>query len=213
MKRLNLFTTLFAVAVFTVACTTQAESNTNTQINSIETVAEVTAVTAIKTSIKWKGFKIIGGGHEGTLAVKENKLTFNDGTLTGGEISIDMTSLKATDLEGEYKQKLEAHLISPDFFSVKKYPTSKFVITSVKPGSASNTLAVTGKLSIRSTTLEEVIIVEVKKAKGATTYSTTLKIDRTKYGVEYGSTNFFDGLGDKAIANEFELNIEIVVPK
>ena len=33
----------------------------------------------------------------------------------------------------------------------------------------------------------------------------SLKIDRTKFDVRYGSTSFFDGLKDKAIYDEFDL--------
>ena len=36
------------------------------------------------------------------------------------------------------------------------------------------------------------------------------KIDRTKYGIKYGSGSFFDNLGDKAISNDFTMKIHIV---
>jgi hypothetical protein len=37
--------------------------------------------------------------------------------------------------------------------------------------------------------------------------TTTLKIDRTKYGIKYGSGSFFDNLGDKSINDEFQLDV------
>ena len=36
-----------------------------------------------------------------------------------------------------------------------------------------------------------------------------LVIDRSKYNVRYGSNSFFDNLGDKAIDDEFELDINL----
>jgi hypothetical protein len=42
-----------------------------------------------------------------------------------------------------------------------------------------------------------------------TTATTALKIDRTKFGIKYGSGSFFDSLGDRAIADEFELNVNL----
>jgi len=39
--------------------------------------------------------------------------------------------------------------------------------------------------------------------------TSALKIDRTKYGIEYGSGSIFDSLGDKAINDEFELAVEL----
>ena len=34
-------------------------------------------------------------------------------------------------------------------------------------------------------------------------------IDRTKYDIRYGSNSFFDNLGDKAIYNEFKLDVTL----
>ena len=36
-----------------------------------------------------------------------------------------------------------------------------------------------------------------------------LKIDRSKYDVRYGSTSFFENLQDKAIYDEFDLNVNL----
>jgi len=41
------------------------------------------------------------------------------------------------------------------------------------------------------------------------TAKTAFKVDRTKFGIKYGSGSFFDSLGDKAINDEFELNITL----
>ena len=46
----------------------------------------------------------------------------------------------------------------------------------------------------------------------AKTFVTVAKImvNRTKYDIKYGSASFFEGIGDKAINDEFELNINLV---
>ena len=36
-----------------------------------------------------------------------------------------------------------------------------------------------------------------------------LKIDRTKYDIKYGSASFFDDLKDRAIYDEFDLNVNL----
>ena len=36
-----------------------------------------------------------------------------------------------------------------------------------------------------------------------------LKIDRTKYGIKYGSASFFDDLKDRAISDEFDIDVAI----
>jgi hypothetical protein len=39
--------------------------------------------------------------------------------------------------------------------------------------------------------------------------TSTLMIDRTKYGVQYGSGSFFDNLGDKTIDDMFQLDVTL----
>jgi len=40
--------------------------------------------------------------------------------------------------------------------------------------------------------------------------TTTFKIDRTKFGIRYGSASFVDNLKDNAINDEFELTVNLV---
>jgi len=39
--------------------------------------------------------------------------------------------------------------------------------------------------------------------------TTALNIDRTKFGIRYGSGSFFDDLGDKAINDMFEIRAKL----
>lgn len=172
---------------------------------------------AIKTetkspiTINWTGSKVIGDDHTGTIAVKNNKLEFEKGILKGGSLEVDMLSLVCTDLKGEWKGKLEGHLHSDDFFSSQKYKTSSLKINKVIVGKKPNTLEVTGDLKIKGTSLSHTFIVNTKNEKDQISYATQLKIDRTKYNVKYGSNNFFDNLGDKAIEDIFVLDIQFKV--
>jgi hypothetical protein len=40
-----------------------------------------------------------------------------------------------------------------------------------------------------------------------------VKVDRTKYDIRYGSKSFFASIGDKAISDDFELDINLVAKK
>ena len=103
-----------------------------------------------ESKITWKAYKVTGS-HTGTVDIKEGALLFNEGKLTGGEFTVDMTSLVSTDLQGEYKGKLEGHLKSADFFGVESHPTSTLVFTSVT-ASGKNSYEVTGDLTIKGIT-------------------------------------------------------------
>ena len=151
------------------------------------------------SKVVWKGYKVTGS-HEGTIDIKSGALDFDGDKLIGGNITIDMTTLVSTDLEGEYKGKLEGHLKSDDFFGVDTHNTSTLEFTEVK-ASGKNSYDVTGKLTIKGKTNSVKFTISIYGNKA----TANLKVDRTKYDVKYGSASFFDGLKDKAIYDEFDL--------
>jgi len=165
--------------------------------------AQSKKVDAAKSSIHWVGKKVTGQ-HEGTVALKEGNLIFKGKKLTGGSFIVDMTSLTSTDLTGEYLGKLNGHLKSEDFFGTEKFPTSKLVFKSI--GDKGNGVyTVTADLTIKDVTAPVKFEITVK----GNTATTTFKVDRTKYGIKYGSGSFFDNLGDKTINDEFELTVSL----
>ncbi|MDO6759246.1 YceI family protein [Tamlana sp. 2_MG-2023] len=160
---------------------------------------EKKAVKTEESTVVWKGYKVTGS-HEGTIAIKSGTLEFDKDKLVGGEFVIDMTTISSTDLEGEYKGKLDGHLKSDDFFGVEKFPTSKLVFKKVK-ASGKNAYNVTGDLTVKGKTHAIDFTISIYGSKA----TASLKIDRTKYDIRYGSASFFDDLADKAIYDEFDI--------
>ena len=167
------------------------------------------SVDKVNSTLTWKAYKVTGS-HEGTIALQDGELKFKKGVLKGGSFEIDMTTIIVTDLEGEYKEKLEGHLNSPDFFDVANNPVAKFETTSVKPADTKNTYNVTGNLTIKNITNEISFMATVDDSKMPIVTTASLKVDRSKYDVRYGSNSFFDNLGDKAIYDEFDLEVKLV---
>ncbi|WP_282031352.1 YceI family protein [Winogradskyella eximia] len=155
-----------------------------------------------KSKVIWKGYKVTGQ-HEGTISLKSGTLTFDDKTLTGGSFVMDMTSINTTDLEGEYKGKLDGHLKSADFFGVDKYPTAtlEFINVSGKDGS----YKIKANLTIKETTKAVEFSMTIKDNIA----TANLEVDRTEYNIKYGSSSFFDDLKDKAIYDNFDLNVTL----
>ena len=155
------------------------------------------------SNITWKGYKVTGS-HEGTIKLSEGVLTFENDQLTGGNFIMDMTSINVTDLEaGGGKEKLEGHLKSDDFFGTVNHETATFTITNVKGNNGA--YEVTGDLTIKETTLPHTFKMMVNDDSA----TAQIKIDRTKYDIRYGSASFFDDLKDKAIYDEFDLNVNL----
>ncbi|SEA00935.1 YceI family protein [Bizionia paragorgiae] len=171
---------------------------------SFTTNTDKKTVKTDESKVVWKGYKVTGS-HEGTIAIQSGELHFNDEVLTGGAFVMDMSTINSTDLQGEYKDKLDGHLKSDDFFGVAKFPTAKMVFTKVK-ATGKNSYQVTADLTIKGKTAPVVVNLSVYGSKA----TATLKVDRTKYDVRYGSTSFFDNLQDKAIYDEFDLVADLV---
>lgn len=182
-------------------------------IKSLTVLAIVFAATAFTTPIEkmmvkestitWVGKKITGQ-HTGSINLKEGYLEMKGDKIAGGKFVIDMTSLTVTDLkEGRGKEKLEGHLKSDDFFGIKNHPTSTLVIAG---GSQSgNTYKMEGSITIKGVTQP----ISFDLSKNGNEATAKLAIDRTKFGVEYGSGSIFKNLGDKAINDVFELDVNL----
>jgi polyisoprenoid-binding protein YceI len=161
-----------------------------------------------QSEITWKGEKI-AGAHEGTIQLRDGSLLLEDGKLAGGNFTIDMNTISNTDLEGEYKGKLEGHLKSDDFFGVEKYPTATLTITKVEPQSG-NTYQITGDLTIKNKTNQIQFPATVTTQGNRVTADASITVDRSEYDVRYGSDSFFDNLGDKVIYDDFDLQVSLV---
>lgn len=182
-----------ALAVFTTGIT-QATEPVEVEKKEVKTK---------ESTVAWKAYKVTGS-HNGTVTLKSGTLMFDNDKLTGGEFAVDMTTLISTDLEGGSKYKLEGHLKSDDFFGVESHPTSTLVFTNVKP-SGKNSYEVTGDLTIKGITKPVTFDVSIYGSKA----TATMKVDRTRYDVKYGSGSFFDNLGDKTIYDEFDLVVDL----
>ena len=159
-------------------------------------------VDASKSKVLWLAKKV-GGQHSGDIALKEGALVFNGKKLVGGNFVVDMKTINTTDLQGEYKGKLDGHLKADDFFAVEKFPTSTLVFKSIG-AKASNTYTVTADLTIKGITAP--VTFDIVANKGVA--NATVMVDRTKYDIKYASKNF-GALADKAIDDEFELKVSL----
>lgn len=156
-----------------------------------------------KSKVVWKGYKVMGS-HQGTIDLQQGSLSFENDKLVGGTFIIDMTTITNSDQEGEYKQKLEGHLKSDDFFGVEKFPTATLTLKKVK-STGKNSYKVTGDLTIKGITKTIDFDFSLYGSKA----NATLKVDRAEYNVRYGSNSFFDDLKDKAIYDEFDLVVDL----
>lgn len=165
--------------------------------------------------ITWKGEKKLGSYHTGTVKIKEGSLeTDKKNTVTGLQTTVDMSTISNADLakDPDSQKKLVRHLSSDDFFKIDQFPVSTFKLTKISIVNG-KTIAI-GDLTMLGKT-NSVEFPVITKVEGATaTFEGKVKVDRTKWGLRYGSGNFFKELtADKIIKDEFELDVKIIANK
>ena len=145
----------------------------------------------VSSDVHWWGYKLVkseAASHDGTVNVKTGSVVLKKNQLVGGTFVLDMTSINATDLQGEYQQKLNGHLKDGDFFEVDKFPTATFKITSVKKA-ANGKSVVSGTLTAKGKTNAVSFPATISVNKGAVNFvSDKFTIDRQKWDIAYKST-------------------------
>lgn len=193
IKFMHMKTSNILLSIFFVAAT-------------ISVSAQDYTVDVNKSQVKWLGTKVTGK-HNGTISVKSGEMSLKNDKISSGTFVIDMNSIVNEDLtDAGYNQKLVGHLKSDDFFGVATYPEAKLVVTKAT-AFKNNQADVRGDLTIKNKTNSILFTV----TKNGDKYLAKITVDRSKFDVKYGSNSFFDNLGDKAISDEFNLDIELVV--
>ena len=188
---------IVAAAITAFAFTTQKHKQETTYTIDTKT-----------TTTSWLGKKVTGQ-HEGNISISKGKVVTDGKNITGGTIEFDMNSITDTDLKDKaYNDKLVGHLKSEEFFSVVKFPTSTFEITKVVK--QDNDYNVTGKLTIKGITNDISFPAQIKMDNKTMVVVAKITVNRTKFDIKYGSANFFENIGNKAISDDFDLNVNVV---
>ncbi|MCB9034342.1 MAG: YceI family protein [Chitinophagales bacterium] len=194
MKNLSKIGLVLLCAVLTVSATGQTNFAIDTK----------------KSTLAWEGKKITGK-HNGNVDIKSGTLVIKNNNIAGGNFVIDMNSITCADIENEeYNKKLVGHLKNDDFFATEKYPTASLVLKKIKRyKSEAGKYELTADLTIKGITKS--IVFPAKLTKTGNTYKATanITIDRTLWNIQYGSSKFFDALGDKAIKDDINFNVEL----
>ncbi|MBO0936225.1 YceI family protein [Fibrella sp. HMF5335] len=209
MKTNLILAGLTAVTLATAAVAGPGKKTANT---TAVTKAVMYKVDASKSTLVWNGKKVTGE-HSGNIKVKDGAFVVDGNKVTGGEFTFDMNSITDTDIaDATYNAKLIGHLKGDDFFSTAKHPTSTFKITKVAP-KGGDQYDVTGNMTIKGITNAITFPATVKVTPAGISADGKATIDRTKFDIRYGSKSFFESIGDKAIHDDFTVEMKLVANK
>lgn len=202
-----------------VSCKNESENKVEPGEAEAAAVATEEAVTyeidTTASTIEWRGTKPTGE-HRGTISIQDGQLMATNEEVKSGQVIIDMNTIEVTDegMAEEDRNNLENHLKGTvegketDFFNVNEYPTATFEITGVTEENGQKMLQ--GNLTIKDETKNIQFPVNTSIGENELTLeSQTFTIDRTDWGVNYGSKSVFDNLGDNFISDDMELTINV----
>ena len=179
---------------------------------SILTAADTLQVDMENSQIKWIGRKVTGE-HSGTLNLSGGWVVLDKNSINSGKFIFDMASISNTDIESpEWKQKLEDHLKSEDFFHTDSFPHAILEIKKRQSLIIENSkisAQVLADLTIRGITHEIKFPFDLTQSQNNFNADGSVDIDRTLYNIQYKSGKFFDELGDKLIYDNFTVQFMV----
>jgi polyisoprenoid-binding protein YceI len=165
--------------------------------------APVAKVIKEKSKIEFVGAKVTRD-HDGRFNDFDGWIEYAGGKPSRIAFEIDMNDIWTDE------EKLTAHLKSPDFFDVARYPKATFVSTSLtgapagSPGGATHILK--GNLNLHGVEKEVTVpVIAVQSAEGVRTQS-EFTINRHDWGISY------KGMADDLIKDNVLIKLDLIFP-
>ena len=154
-----------------------------------------------------------GKTHDGTLAISEGTLIFEENQLVSGDFKIDMNSIAVSDIEpGKMNDRLVNHLKSADFFDVENHQEARFEIVSSE--AKEDQVLIKGNLTLKGITKAVDFMATITSNDDTLILEAdTFKIDRTRWDIKYRSGKFFDNLKNKLIDDTIDITVKVSAKK
>ena len=171
-----------------------------------------------KSSVRWTGYYVFSfSEHNGTIGLSRGEIKVSNQQIVSGFFDINMKSIKNLDIPDGASKDLENHLMSDDFFSVDKYPSTRFEITKTEmikdPEPGGPNFDVTGDLTIKGVKNSLTFPAYITFSDDGLEAKAKFKFDRTKWNVRYNSGKFFFDVGDGAISDAIGMEIHLFTSK
>ncbi|MDB5032875.1 MAG: Rhodanese-like domain protein [Chlorobi bacterium] len=161
----------------------------------------VLQIDTARSKVSWIGAKITRR-HDGGFHKFDGTVTLDGDKVTAVNITVDAASLYTDD------SNLVNHLKSPDFFSVKEFPTATFQASQfVKADSPGVTHMVTGNLTMRGITHGVTFPANIQVSNGVVTAKADFKINRKDWKIVY------PGKPDDLISDDVRIVFDITTKK
>jgi len=165
--------------------------------------------------VGWAG-RNRNGANWGAAPIAKGEIGFKDGRLASGYFELDMRGLVNENIADQsLAAVLIRHLESRDFFLADVFPVARFEITHVNTlvgvAAGEANFDIKGQLTLRGVTREMCFPATVERLDdGRITAEAHLDVDRTLFGVNYGSGKLFERLGMHLVHDLVNIQIRVV---
>ena len=211
---------LLAASLSLAACSSTPKGDTATTTDTKAPAAAMAGSMTVPMDTNASHVKFTGNGvgknHPGTFKLSQGEIMLKDSKPTGGEFTINMTSLDLLQRDEMFQTKLKGHLMSPDFFDIAKYPTSKFVITKVDaytadPAHPSATTdanyTISGNLTLKGITKNITFPAHIAMDGAKLVAQANFNIQRGDWNIIYNNDKTSNG--DKFIQPDVNIELDI----
>jgi polyisoprenoid-binding protein YceI len=206
--RRSLFPVMLLVLLITGCSNPASDKSKALTVEAASPTPQVTTqgqkylITAQNSSIDFVASKVTGS-QNGTFKEFSGEIDYA-GQIEKSRVSvtIQMNSVNAND------DGLTAHLKTPDFFDVAKFPQSTFTSTEIKAGGdkgASHTM--TGNFTLHGVTKSISFPATINVGPDGITVESTFSINRKDFGINYA------GAADNLIRDEVVMSLHIKATK
>lgn len=167
-----------------------------------------------KSVVEWAG-RNQNSRHFGILQFSSGDLAVRGKSLQG-EWVVDMESLENINLAGDELQPvLVSHLKSDDFFFTRFFPKTTLIVTegtvAERPYLTIKNCMIRGELVLRGEKKEIAFEATLSSLSGGMlSLEAHFDLDRTKWGIIYGSTRFFEHLGMHTVFDDISLQLRVI---
>jgi polyisoprenoid-binding protein YceI len=173
-------------------------------------------VLAEESIVEWTG-RSLTGQHHGTIGLRDGSISLRRGKPMSGHFILDLQTIACTDIpDPNLRQVLIHHLQSEDFFNVAQYSEARFTIEAFQLQSGATegrpNYQVQGRLLLRGVErpLSFGAFIGQPFEENKLLARANFDIDRTEWGVLYGSGKFYEKLGKHLVNDYVSLDLKIV---
>lgn len=172
--------------------------------NSYRVVAPPVDIT--RSEIGWSA-KSVSDTHYGKIQLKQAEVKLQGAQVVSIQVTANMATISVADItDPGHNQDFVRHVTTEDFFEVEKFPEANFISTEVK-ATEDGQWQIRGDLTIKGVTKPVSFVAKAVPGGGA--LQATLPIDRTAYGIIYGSSGQRGSEKDWFIYDEFLITVNL----